>query len=200
MNARAPTTFLVAAELTTRQDNSGMAGSAPAHARVKSLDASRISGNVSPSVSSAPAPAQAHPRKHPCKQMSLIRPRIPRLHIPMHAACSIVPESLSRPTPMANIFSELSMRVATRVAPLLLIRIVVILFLLHIFAVSIRMSRFAKAREGERTSCARSSNIFISNLPLFPLRGACVRSYGRMRRWSSLHELFEIRGAVLARG
>ena len=150
MNARAPTTFLVAAELTTRQDNSGMAGSAPAPARVKSLDASRISGNVSPSVSSAPAPAQAHPRKHPCKQMSLIRPRIPRLHIPMHAACSIVPESLSRPTPMANIFSELSMRVATRVAPLLLIRIVVILFLLHIFAVSIRMSRFAKAKERER--------------------------------------------------
>ena len=170
MNARAPTTFLVAAELTTRQDNSGMAGSAPAPARVKSLDASRISGNVSPSVSSAPAPAQAHPRKHPCKQMSLIRPRIPRLHIPMHAACSIVPESLSRPTPMANIFSELSMRVATRVAPLLLIRIVVILFLLYIFAVSIRMSRFANIMCEElqhfhfqftTVPCARSVRAFI---------------------------------------
>ena len=42
------------------------------------------------------------------------------------------------------------MRVATRVAPLLLIRIVVILFLLHIFAVSIRMSRLANAKERER--------------------------------------------------
>ena len=79
---------------------------------------------------------------------------------------------------MANIFSELSMKVATRVAPLLLIRIVVILFLLHIFAVSIRMSRFAKAKERERenimceelqhfhfqfttVSCARSVRAFI---------------------------------------